>query len=43
MLQVKAVHEYTATDGDELELKVGDSVLVLAAENPDEQVSITKD
>lgn len=36
--QVKAVHEYTATDGDELELKVGDIVLVLAFDNPDEQV-----
>ncbi|KAL3045488.1 hypothetical protein OYC64_013709 [Pagothenia borchgrevinki] len=35
--KVKAVHEYAATDGDELELKVGDSVLVLAFENPDEQ------
>ena len=40
LLQVKAVHEYTATDGDELELKVGDVVLVLAFDNPDEQVSI---
>ena len=39
LLQVKAVHEYAATDGDELELKVGDSVLVLAFENPDEQVN----
>uniref|UniRef100_A0A8C7XAZ4 Myc box-dependent-interacting protein 1 n=1 Tax=Oryzias sinensis TaxID=183150 RepID=A0A8C7XAZ4_9TELE len=35
--QVKAVHEYTATDGDELELNVGDIVLVLAFDNPDEQ------
>uniref|UniRef100_A0AAQ4NVQ5 Myc box-dependent-interacting protein 1 n=1 Tax=Gasterosteus aculeatus aculeatus TaxID=481459 RepID=A0AAQ4NVQ5_GASAC len=35
--QVKAVHEYAATDGDELELKIGDDVLVLAFDNPDEQ------
>ncbi|XP_063733898.1 myc box-dependent-interacting protein 1b isoform X8 [Eleginops maclovinus] len=35
--KVKAVHEYAATDADELELKVGDSVLVLAFDNPDEQ------
>lgn len=34
------MHEYTATDNDELELKVGDVVLVLAFDNPDEQVSI---
>uniref|UniRef100_A0A3B4B7F5 Bridging integrator 2 n=1 Tax=Periophthalmus magnuspinnatus TaxID=409849 RepID=A0A3B4B7F5_9GOBI len=34
---VKAVHDYAATDGDELELKVGDMVLVLAFDNPDEQ------
>lgn len=37
LYKVKAVHEYTATDNDELELKVGDVVLVLAFENPDEQ------
>uniref|UniRef100_A0A669DDW4 Bridging integrator 1b n=1 Tax=Oreochromis niloticus TaxID=8128 RepID=A0A669DDW4_ORENI len=36
-LQVKAVHDYAATDGDELELKMGDVVLVLAFDNPDEQ------
>ncbi|XP_077458660.1 myc box-dependent-interacting protein 1b isoform X2 [Stigmatopora argus] len=35
--KVKAVHEYAATDGDELELTVGDIVLVLAFDNPDEQ------
>uniref|UniRef100_A0AAV2LEU8 Myc box-dependent-interacting protein 1 n=1 Tax=Knipowitschia caucasica TaxID=637954 RepID=A0AAV2LEU8_KNICA len=35
--KVKAVHDYAATDGDELELKTGDLVLVLAFENPDEQ------
>ena len=38
-LQVKAIHDYAATDGDELELKTGDVVLVLAFDNPDEQVS----
>uniref|UniRef100_A0A3Q3F8X4 Myc box-dependent-interacting protein 1 n=1 Tax=Labrus bergylta TaxID=56723 RepID=A0A3Q3F8X4_9LABR len=36
-LQVKAIHDYAATDGDELELKMGDAVLVLAFDNPDEQ------
>ncbi|KAM7365784.1 hypothetical protein PAMP_016690 [Pampus punctatissimus] len=35
--KVKAIHDYTATDGDELELKVGDVVLVVAFDNPDEQ------
>ncbi|XP_049921235.1 myc box-dependent-interacting protein 1b isoform X2 [Epinephelus moara] len=35
--KVKAIHDYAATDGDELELKTGDSVLVLAFDNPDEQ------
>uniref|UniRef100_A0A6Q2ZEL8 Bridging integrator 1b n=1 Tax=Esox lucius TaxID=8010 RepID=A0A6Q2ZEL8_ESOLU len=35
--QVKAMHDYAATDGDELELKAGDVVLVLAWDNPDEQ------
>uniref|UniRef100_A0A3Q0RYI6 Myc box-dependent-interacting protein 1 n=1 Tax=Amphilophus citrinellus TaxID=61819 RepID=A0A3Q0RYI6_AMPCI len=37
LLQVKAIHDYAATDGDELELKMGDVVLVLAFDNPDEQ------
>lgn len=37
LYKVKAVHDYAATDGDELELKMGDMVLVLAFENPDEQ------
>jgi len=37
---VKAVHEYAATDGDELELSIGDDVLVLAFDNPDEQVPV---
>lgn len=39
VLQVKAVHDYAATDGDELELQTGDVVLVMAFDNPDEQVS----
>uniref|UniRef100_A0A7N9B1Y4 Myc box-dependent-interacting protein 1 n=1 Tax=Mastacembelus armatus TaxID=205130 RepID=A0A7N9B1Y4_9TELE len=37
LLQVMTVHDYTATDGDELELKIGDVVLVLAFDNPEEQ------
>lgn len=37
-LQVKAIHDYTPTDNDELELKMGDMVLALAFDNPDEQV-----
>ncbi|KAK2857188.1 hypothetical protein Q5P01_005923 [Channa striata] len=37
LYKVKAIHDYTATDGDELELKMGDIVLVLAFDNPDEQ------
>lgn len=32
------IHDYAATDGDELELKIGDTVLALAFDNPDEQV-----
>ncbi|XP_023285580.1 myc box-dependent-interacting protein 1-like [Seriola lalandi dorsalis] len=39
--KVKAIHDYAATDGDELELQTGDVVLVLAFDNPDEQVSDT--
>lgn len=35
--KVKAVHDYGATDGDELELKAGDVVLVMAFDTPDEQ------
>lgn len=38
LLQVKAIHDYAATDNDELELKTGDVVLALAFDNPDEQV-----
>ncbi|XP_030611984.1 myc box-dependent-interacting protein 1b isoform X2 [Archocentrus centrarchus] len=37
LYKVKAIHDYAATDGDELELKMGDVVLVLAFDNPDEQ------
>ncbi|XP_037132272.1 myc box-dependent-interacting protein 1b isoform X2 [Syngnathus acus] len=37
LYKVKAIHEYAATDGDELELNVGDIVLVVAFDNPDEQ------
>lgn len=37
-LQVKAIHDYTSTDNDELDLKMGDVVLALAFDNPDEQV-----
>uniref|UniRef100_A0A674NH61 Myc box-dependent-interacting protein 1 n=1 Tax=Takifugu rubripes TaxID=31033 RepID=A0A674NH61_TAKRU len=36
-LQVKAIHDYTPTDNDEMELKMGDVVLALAFDNPDEQ------
>lgn len=35
--KAKAVHDYAATDGDELELKAGDVVLVMAFDTPDEQ------
>uniref|UniRef100_A0A665W180 Myc box-dependent-interacting protein 1 n=1 Tax=Echeneis naucrates TaxID=173247 RepID=A0A665W180_ECHNA len=37
LYKVKAIHDYAATDGDELELKNGDVVLVVAFDNPDEQ------
>ncbi|XP_024918113.1 myc box-dependent-interacting protein 1b isoform X6 [Cynoglossus semilaevis] len=37
LYKVKATHDYAATDGDELELKIGDVVLVVAFDNPDEQ------
>ncbi|XP_070711924.1 myc box-dependent-interacting protein 1b isoform X3 [Pempheris klunzingeri] len=37
LYKVKAIHDYAATDGDELELKMGDVVLVLAFDSPDEQ------
>ncbi|KAL2087857.1 hypothetical protein ACEWY4_016685 [Coilia grayii] len=37
LYKVKAMHDYAATDGDELEMKAGDVVLVMAFDNPDEQ------
>ncbi|KAK7144263.1 hypothetical protein R3I94_010624 [Phoxinus phoxinus] len=37
LYKVKAVHDYGATDSDELDLKAGDIVLVLPFANPDEQ------
>ncbi|XP_076579159.1 myc box-dependent-interacting protein 1b isoform X1 [Chaetodon auriga] len=37
LYKVKAIHDYAATDNDELELKMGDVVLALAFDNPDEQ------
>uniref|UniRef100_A0AAR2LPE2 Myc box-dependent-interacting protein 1 n=1 Tax=Pygocentrus nattereri TaxID=42514 RepID=A0AAR2LPE2_PYGNA len=36
-IHVKAMHDYAATDSDELDLKAGDIVLVLPFDNPDEQ------
>lgn len=32
------MHDYAATDNDELQLKAGDVVLVTPFENPEEQV-----
>ncbi|XP_069472887.1 myc box-dependent-interacting protein 1 isoform X14 [Ambystoma mexicanum] len=37
LYKVRAQHDYAATDGDELDLKSGDLVLVIEADNPDEQ------
>uniref|UniRef100_A0A8C1KQ63 Bridging integrator 1b n=1 Tax=Cyprinus carpio TaxID=7962 RepID=A0A8C1KQ63_CYPCA len=37
LYKVKAVHDYGATDSDELDLKAGDIVLVLPFASPDEQ------
>ena len=37
-LQVQAMHDYAATDADELQLKAGDVVLVIPFDNPEEQV-----
>ncbi|XP_056450664.1 myc box-dependent-interacting protein 1b isoform X7 [Gadus chalcogrammus] len=37
LYKVKVLHDYAATDGDELELKTGDMVLVMAFDSPDEQ------
>ncbi|XP_062383671.1 myc box-dependent-interacting protein 1b isoform X2 [Sardina pilchardus] len=37
LYKVKALHDYAATDGDELEMKSGEVVLVLPFDAPDEQ------
>ncbi|XP_039177807.1 myc box-dependent-interacting protein 1 isoform X11 [Crotalus tigris] len=37
LFKVQAMHDYAATDSDELQLKSGDVVLVVPFENPDEQ------
>ncbi|XP_030636927.1 myc box-dependent-interacting protein 1b [Chanos chanos] len=37
LYKVKALHDYAATDGDELDLKAGDVILVVPFDNPDEQ------
>uniref|UniRef100_A0A8D0HG68 Myc box-dependent-interacting protein 1 n=1 Tax=Sphenodon punctatus TaxID=8508 RepID=A0A8D0HG68_SPHPU len=37
LFKVQAMHDYTATDNDELQLKAGDVVLVIPFDNPDEQ------
>ncbi|XP_059417613.1 myc box-dependent-interacting protein 1-like isoform X3 [Carassius carassius] len=37
LFKVKTMHDYNATDSDELELKAGDVVLVMSYENPEEQ------
>ncbi|XP_072540007.1 myc box-dependent-interacting protein 1b isoform X3 [Salminus brasiliensis] len=37
LYKVKAMHDYAATDNDELDLKAGDIVLVMPFDNPDEQ------
>lgn len=37
LYKVRAQHDYVATDGDELDLKAGDIVLVVEIDNPDEQ------
>ncbi|XP_016315754.1 myc box-dependent-interacting protein 1-like isoform X1 [Sinocyclocheilus anshuiensis] len=37
LFKVKTVHDYNATDSDELELKAGDVVLVVSYGNPEEQ------
>lgn len=36
---MKVIHDYAATDSDELDLKSGDIVFVLPFVSPDEQVS----
>ncbi|XP_078538226.1 myc box-dependent-interacting protein 1 isoform X5 [Lissotriton helveticus] len=37
LYKVRAQHDYAATDGDELDLKAGDLVLVIEIDNPEEQ------
>ncbi|XP_062823422.1 myc box-dependent-interacting protein 1 isoform X14 [Anolis carolinensis] len=37
LFKVQAMHDYAATDSDELQLKAGDVVLVIPFDNPDEQ------
>ncbi|XP_067155353.1 myc box-dependent-interacting protein 1 isoform X5 [Apteryx mantelli] len=37
LFKVQAMHDYTATDSDELQLKAGDVVLVIPFENPEDQ------
>ncbi|XP_058051815.1 myc box-dependent-interacting protein 1 isoform X9 [Ahaetulla prasina] len=37
LFKVQAMHDYAATDNDELQLKTGDVVLVTPFENPEEQ------
>ncbi|XP_043380994.1 myc box-dependent-interacting protein 1 isoform X7 [Chelonia mydas] len=37
LFKVQAMHDYAATDSDELALKAGDVVLVIPFDNPDEQ------
>ncbi|KAJ8389794.1 hypothetical protein AAFF_G00115000 [Aldrovandia affinis] len=37
LFKVMAMHDYTANDADELEMKAGEVVLVVSFDNPDEQ------
>ncbi|XP_060119240.1 myc box-dependent-interacting protein 1 isoform X7 [Heteronotia binoei] len=37
LFKVQAMHDYAATDNDELQLKTGDVVLVIPFDNPEEQ------
>nr|XP_060630082.1 myc box-dependent-interacting protein 1 isoform X7 [Anolis sagrei ordinatus] len=37
LFKVQAMHDYAATDNDELQLKAGDVVLVIPFDNPEEQ------
>ncbi|KAM6397827.1 myc box-dependent-interacting protein 1 isoform 18-T18 [Pluvialis apricaria] len=40
LFKVQAMHDYVATDSDELQLKAGDVVLVIPFENPEEQLDV---